>query len=308
MSIPNKCKLIVGGPNRSGTSLLRAMVGSHSQVAIPFLEPKLHYHIRNTMKQLGLTDVNDKVIKVVLEKEKIKLLAIDPVKVDELINTYAKSEEGLYRAVLEAYAAKLNKPYYAEKTTYNEDYFYTYHGWFGSNLRFVYLIRNPLNTYASNAFYMGIKRSHDPVSWTQTWKKSVIKALALEQEFPNQFRIIKFEDLVRDPAKAAEQLCHFMGLPIEVENMISFKDYKDFDNSSFKNKDNSKKTGSIEDRSKEKRENHILPRIKNYIIAELASTAQELNYDIGSPSILGHVYKLRGIRHLIRLEGRSYGS
>lgn len=302
----DKCKLIIGGPNRSGTSLLRSMVGSHSQVSTPHLETKLHYHIRNQAIK-NSSDVDYGVIlKTILELPKIKSLDLDSNLVQNKFTLYGNNEQSIYFAILENLAEKNNKPFYAEKTTYNEHYFETYYRWFGDSLRFVYIIRDPLNTFASLINYRGIPRAVDPVSWSEEWNNSVTKALKIKKVHPKQVMLIKYEDLVKKPIDLATSLCDFMGLKLDVDKMISLHDFPHHDNTSFSKVNPDREMNPIKDKSQLSRYDYIPKLSREFLTSVTYNHAKNFGYDIGEPTLLGKLFSLRGLRHIVRLEGLKH--
>lgn len=79
--------------------------------------------------------------------------------------------------------------------------------------RLIYMLRNPFDLAASE------KRR----GWTKGyiwgtpkgWSIGLALATKVEQEYPDRFRIVKYEDLVRDPEPTARRLCEFLGLAFD---------------------------------------------------------------------------------------------
>lgn len=297
-------KIIIGGPNRSGTSLVRALIGSHSQICVPDLEPRFHYQFDREMRRRGLSEPDMAMAEYMMQAGKIAKFDFDRTAALALLREGPITEKSIYTTIFYQIAAKENKPGFAEKTTYNEQYFLRYLDWFGEDFRFVYMIRNPINTYTSVANYMQKRHRTDPVSWCELWERSAETALKLQSDYPDQFKIFKFEDSVKRPDIFATALCTFLDLPDETAKMIEFSGKGRFDNSSFSSTAPEQK---IQDRSKVDRKDMLPTLTSHYLVTRLSALSQSFGYDIGAANIFGQILQQRGVRHLVRLEGLYRG-
>ncbi len=73
----------------------------------------------------------------------------------------------------------------------------------------VHVVRNPYSGYADTKkrpYPLGLDR------YTQTWAYCQHLALTYAEKYPDTFHIVKFEDMVADPAKTLGALCRRLGL------------------------------------------------------------------------------------------------
>jgi hypothetical protein len=81
--------------------------------------------------------------------------------------------------------------------------------------RFLYMVRNPFDVCAS-------KKRRNPkeeriVGWSLGWIRGLDLARRCLNAFPNRVMILRYEDLVEDPQRAAQDLCNFLGIPFAPE-------------------------------------------------------------------------------------------
>ena len=127
--------VLIGGVGRSGTSLLRRIVGSHSRIAIPPSESKFFSQYR-----LGRT------VGEILTNERLKQWDLD------LRPLYGLSHPDAFRSALAMYAESRGKEIPGEKSPLNEFHYDLVQHWLQDyyDIRFLQLVRNPLDVIASH--------------------------------------------------------------------------------------------------------------------------------------------------------------
>jgi hypothetical protein len=80
--------------------------------------------------------------------------------------------------------------------------------------RLIFLVRNPLDLAASTARRNGSFRH--TVRLAMGWNRGVREALRLQAEVPAVFRIVRYEDLVRDSQRVVREVCAFCALAFDV--------------------------------------------------------------------------------------------
>lgn len=303
------CKVVIGGVNRSGTSLLRALVGSHPLIAVPKTETRM-LSMLSTGNCAG--EKTEQTLERVLAGAKIRQMGLT----FEEVSTHLplQTDNGprdIFCAILSAHAKRQGKPWFGEKTTYNEKYFNQLRTWFESHVRFVYVVRHPLNTFASTLMYRGRPSSVDPVGWAHDWQTSVKTAVKLRERYPSNVMVLKYEDCVANAPGTAELLCRFLDIPNAADAMLAMNDFGAFDNSSFKASNggsNGKRAGGrVADRSSVRRDAIIPDRVRDYLLYKTGGLAEHLGYEIERPTRLAPILALRGVRHIVRMDGVSFG-
>lgn len=216
--------VIIGGMPRSGTNLARRIIGSHSQIALPATE-------FNFFEKY----IRAKGVKAILEDTRVQKWGLD------LSDLHSSKPSEAYIQALLRYAEKCEKSIPGEKTPGNEFFFDLLEEWFeGYELRFVHLVRNPLEGAASfkHASFQGVQRGGKSYSvvrtYAENWRRSVSIGLARSYGSPGTYYLLKYEDVVADPAGTIRDLCGFLGVEFEQERMLGLIDFSQYKpNTSF---------------------------------------------------------------------------
>lgn len=81
--------------------------------------------------------------------------------------------------------------------------------------RLIFIARNPLDLAASTRKR---NQSHrDTLRLALGWNRGMKYALRLQEEQPQNFFLLRYEDLVRDPDQSVRDVCAFCGLPFDPE-------------------------------------------------------------------------------------------
>jgi Sulfotransferase family len=139
-----------------------------------------------------------------------------------------RDERGLFVAFLRTYADAKGRPIIGEKTPAHLAYVDTLLEWF-PNGRVVHMIRDPRAVYVSD-LRRRRKRLTRPYSWfakvpgvlplvilLQTalvWRGAVARHTVYEKRYPERYRLVRFEDLVRRPDETLAALYAFLGVAL----------------------------------------------------------------------------------------------
>ena len=165
--------VLIGGMGRSGTNLLRRIVGSHSKIAIPPTESKFFSQCR-----LGAS------VPEILANEKLKSWNMD------FMPFYGLSHAAAFRGALGCYTESLGKEIPGEKSPLNEFHYDLIEQWLEDHyaIRFLQLVRNPLDVIASHK-HAPFRRDErgtlaDLPSKCGRWLRSVSLGLARGYAYP----------------------------------------------------------------------------------------------------------------------------
>jgi len=217
---------------RSGTNLIRRIIGSHSDIAIP------------TAEFAFFRDYSSgKSVRQILTKEKLGKWGV------EFSDLYEQPPSQVYITVLRRYAANKGKGISGEKTPLNEFYLGLAEDWLRDyELKCIVMMRNPLDVVASYKFIpSGHGKKEKDAELVQrsarNWHRSITLGLAKRFARPHNYYLLKYEDLVADPHKKARELCDFIGVEFEESRMLSLADYAEHkDNTSFERQENLQQT------------------------------------------------------------------
>ncbi|MDX6743374.1 sulfotransferase [Actinocorallia sp. A-T 12471] len=222
--------VFVGGCPRSGTTLLRSMLNSHPELAMPhetyFVVPA--WRRRDAFGDLTVERERRAVAQWIVETPKTRYPRLSLTE-DELSDALAAAPPtigSLIAAAFAASAAKQGKPRWGDKRPHYILNMNAVYGLF-PNAQFVNIIRDPRGAISS------MKR----IGWswgglpsaTEMWTRSVESADTWRRRLgPDQFMNIYYEDLVTNPEVVVAQLISFLGLdPAGTDAMLHHHEAKD---------------------------------------------------------------------------------
>jgi hypothetical protein len=218
---PKSSPFFVVGCGRSGTSLLRSMLTSHPDIAIPveslFILDYLRASQSVSIETLARLLIND------YEFKEWDL----PLELSDLAD--CKTAKELIDRIHRLYLEQQGKSVWGQKTprfvrfgVFLKNYY--------PHARFIHVIRDPravanslINSdlHRSNAYYAAVR-----------WRRDVQMGLDLSAQYPGDVLEIFYEDLVRQPEKTLRLICTFLNLEFN-PSMLTYhheglKDYSPF--------------------------------------------------------------------------------
>lgn len=213
-------KVVIGGAQRSGTSFLRSILGSHSEVAMFPYDLRLWTKYWPEVGPGPLTTNGQKALlnSILLDE---KTLIADDVpsfeQVHERMSQRTKptmSAMDVFDCFLAAYARNRGRSVWGHKTPWNEYYAADILGeW--SDVYFIHLVRNPLHSAMSAKHAEGGSWFYDPFLHIERWRKSGELAIENVKTYPDRYMVIRYEDLKANPRLVSKSLCDFLGLKFE---------------------------------------------------------------------------------------------
>lgn len=195
-----KVPIIIGGFYRSGTSLLRRIIDSHSRIHCPpeikffkdfygdYLDDHLH-HVRffSTVRSLGLSD-------------------------SELLKIYGKA----FITSHEIAAKKCNKKRWADKNPENLLNLDEWYELLDGKMFFIFMFRNPMDTIAS-LLEIGFPKTVPPSLQKKVdlFCTHMYKGIVFIEKHPDITFCLKYEDLVEQPRDELIKLFNFIGEKFE---------------------------------------------------------------------------------------------
>ncbi len=223
---PEERPVFIIGYERSGTTLLMAMLGCHSRIGIPevgWLFPRI-YPWRHTYGDLSVK-AN---FRVLVEEMLFGLnkpfwgLKLNPATaVDEIADMATqRSFEGVYETMHRRFLMENgNKPRWGQKTP-NNLYFVPQIRQCFPNAQFIFIVRDGRDasvTSLSSAFGAG-----NIVGAASTWHKANAFVRPFRETLgPDVWHDVKYEELCRNPVEVLQGVCAFLGESYE-SGMLDF--------------------------------------------------------------------------------------
>lgn len=295
---------IVGVP-RSGTTLMRAVLGSHSRIAIadenhflghpwPWLDGSW------SPGRVGPLATDEDVRRLVDRIYSEPFLRgtwfrgqsglwrwtareIPRAQLERRLLDGERTPRGVFRILMEAYAGRKRRAVIGEKTPAHFRHVETLLDWF-PDARVVHMIRDPRAVYVSEvkrrtatpdtlpyrvlARVPPALRALALVQTVRTWAEAVVHHRRYARAYPDRYRLVRFEDLVREPERVIGDLCAFLGVAYE-ERMLQQK---------VVSKGDRVGEAGFDAGAADRWERAITPRARRWIERLLGRRIQELGY------------------------------
>lgn len=201
---------VVGCP-RSGTTLLRLMLDSHSRLAVP---GESHFVVGPSSRWLRLHNRPEAALGLILAHPRFQAWRLDP---DAVRRRVARDGPAAYpaliRAVFAAYADSVGKPRWGDKTPWFVEHIPRLNRLF-PDARFIHVIRDGREVAASLA-----EQHWGP--WLSR-RGGLLVAASRRRGAPRGARLgtdryleVRLERLVSDPEQVLRQVCSFLGEQFE---------------------------------------------------------------------------------------------
>jgi hypothetical protein len=218
--------IFIGGLQRSGTSLMRAIIGSHPEIAIFQWDLQLWTKFYDQYKDKDLSDavVADDLVNKIADSPKMRACDL-PIKA-EVIKQRIKQEKKvrcdvIFRLFLEEYAKQAGKQIWGLKTPHNEfvatEILQSY-----PNAKFIHMIRDPRDVAVSFQSYGDGQwlKNYIPPEHIKQWQESFRVSQKNLNTFPSRYLVIKYETLVEFPESTIKSVCNFLEITFD-EKMIT---------------------------------------------------------------------------------------
>lgn len=215
------------GFQRSGTTLLRAMLDSHPDVAIPLDTVGLWVRYEDDLDAYG--DLGDEVqarrlVGDLLAEERLELWE-EPLEIDEVMERRRRpGYPGIIEAFYLAYAARKGKSRWGDKDPGNMRRLDRVLRWF-PDAQIVHIIRDGRDACLSHLRQTFGHSELFPCAddWREQvfWVRNIGRILG-----PDRYHELRYEDLVEDTETVLRDLCDFLELPYS-EALRSYHERRD---------------------------------------------------------------------------------
>ena len=200
--------IYLAGIERSGTSLMFALLASHPKIAMT-RRTNLWTYFYNNYGDLGQDDNLEHCLAMMRRYKRLRPLQLD---FDRLRRDFLAGETNYPRlfALLEAqYAERMRKPRWGDKSLNTERYAEAIFGAY-PRAKVIHMIRDPRDRYAS-ARSRWKKMTGKAGAATAMWLASAKLARQNQRNYPDRYLIVTYESLVARPEETLRQICDFLG-------------------------------------------------------------------------------------------------
>lgn len=241
--------IFVVGVSRSGTTLMRHVLGSHSRIAIatenhylghllPWEGARVYFHRLGdprddaTMRRIaafvyGGGFARRSRLREISPYWRWLTRTVEPEEFLERLLACDRSERGVFTVLMRTFADHKRKPIMGEKTPAHLAWADTLMDWYPDG-RIVHMVRDPRAVYVSELRRRFEAPTTIPYRWlvhvppvlrafvlfevVWAWAVAVGRHRRLAQRYPQGYRMVRFEDLVRAPRATLDDLCAFLGV------------------------------------------------------------------------------------------------
>lgn len=216
--------IFVAGAERSGTSLMYALLATHPNVAMT-RRTNLWRYFYGQYGDLNDDRNLDRCLDVAARYKRLVKLNIDWERLRSTFVSGPRTYPRLFDLIERQYADRMGRPRWGDKSLLTErhadEIVAAYPG-----ARIVHMLRDPRDRYASVQKRWGRRRGGVGMG-TAEWAFSAAMATRNSAAHPDSYLVIRYEDLVTDPVAITKEVCGFIDEDY-VPEMLSLSGDEDF--------------------------------------------------------------------------------
>lgn len=202
-----KGPVFVAGLERTGTSLMYALLASHPDIAMT-RRTNLWSYFYKRYGDLGDVANLDRCLDVMSRYKRLRVLDIDWESLRADFLTGPSEYHVLFELLERQVADRLNKPRWGDKSLHTERYadqiFESY-----PDAHILHMMRDPRDRFASVIVRWKTRRGGVGAGIAE-WRTSADLAARNAAAYPDRYRVVRYEDLVRRPDEEVESICDFI--------------------------------------------------------------------------------------------------
>ncbi|MDJ0751832.1 MAG: sulfotransferase [Woeseiaceae bacterium] len=211
MTSPAVSPVFMFGFDRSGTTLLSMMVGSHPKIAVPLSTTGLWYDLADELSSNLTTDQEiERAVDRLLAHERIRLWDHDLDR-SRLMPSIAAGDYGsVVTAFHDEYARQSGKPAWASMDIATLDNMHSMNRWLPGS-KFLHLVRDGRDVALSHQTYRyGLGNIAE---CAQKWDARVTRNLRMGAMLDDdRYMVIRYEDLILGPEDVLHRICNLVSV------------------------------------------------------------------------------------------------
>lgn len=205
--------IFVTGPDRSGTSLMFALLASHPNISM-VRRSNMWRWFYGQFGDLSRKENFESCLSSMLNYKRLDRLGIDPEQIrSEFFSGSDRSYGHLFALIHEHNAKRIGKPRWGDKSLHTELYADDVFREF-PNAKIIHMLRDPRDRYAS-VLKRYDEKDKGVAAATGRWLRSTITGNRNLQKYPGKYITIRYETLASKPEKTCRQVCEFLGEDFE---------------------------------------------------------------------------------------------
>ena len=212
----SEAPIFIAGPDRSGTSLMFALLASHPNISM-VRRTNMWRYFHERYGDLSESDNFKRCLSDMTRYNRMKHLKPDAERIRREFLAGKASYGSLFALFHVHNAERMGKLRWGDKSLHTEHYadrvFREY-----PNAKIIHMTRDPRDRYASVRKRHGRDTPRLGAS-TGRWLFSMNRAIRNQKRYPAQYKIVCFEDITRDPEGTMRDVCAFIGEEFAPEMM-----------------------------------------------------------------------------------------
>jgi sulfotransferase family protein len=204
----NRGPIYLAGIERSGTSLMYALLASHPNIAMT-RRTNLWTYFNNQFGNLNNAENLQRCLSIMSQYKRLRAIQIDTERVRREFYQGEKTYARLFSLVEGHFAERLGKPRWGDKSLNTERYMDDIFAAF-PNAKIIHMMRDPRDRYASAKTRWTDMKGRVGAG-TAMWLESVKLARRGQRKYPGQYKVVRYEDLVAQPEQTVRTICEFLG-------------------------------------------------------------------------------------------------
>jgi hypothetical protein len=207
---PGPSPVFIAGPDRSGTTLLFALLASHPDLSM-VRRTNMWRYFHGRYGDLSVPANLERALTDMVRYRRMRHLRPDPERIREEFLRREPTYGSLFALFHEHNAERLGKWRWGDKSLHTEHFGDRVFAEF-PDARIIHLVRDPRDRYASVRKRYGRDLSRVGAA-TGRWLQSTRAGLRNRARYPGRYMLLRYEDLARAPETTMRVVCDFIGLP-----------------------------------------------------------------------------------------------
>jgi hypothetical protein len=204
--------ILIGGLERTGTSLIFALLASHPRIAMT-RRTNWWTYFDGRFGDLGQEDALRRILGEMRQYRRHRKLEPDFERLEAEFRAGERSYCRLFDLLESQHAERVGRPRWGDKSLHTERYADRVYECF-PEARIIHMLRDPRDRYASAVKRWKSKRG-GVGSATAAWLASVELGRRNVERYPGRYRFLQYEHLVHDPEGELRAICEFIGEPYD---------------------------------------------------------------------------------------------
>ncbi|HEX6230469.1 MAG TPA: sulfotransferase, partial [Actinomycetota bacterium] len=201
--------VFIGGLDRSGKTTMRAFLASHSNISIPAVGSNMETYFYGRFGDLARPGNLEACLDAMLRYKHVRFLDPDPERIRREFRAGPHTYQRLFSLFLIHHAEREGKPRWGAQTglieRYADQLFEAYRG-----VKVIHMVRDPRDRYEASLALWPDGRGRAGGA-TARWRYSVRLAERNLRRYPDDYAVVRFEDLVTRPEEVLRRVCAFLG-------------------------------------------------------------------------------------------------